>query len=63
MTMTDPISDLLTRIRNAHIANHDLLDVPASNVKMEICRILTEQGYLAGFAGLQAGPSRLSGNR
>jgi len=49
MTMTDPISDLLTRIRNAHIAKHDLLDVPASNVKKEICRILTEQGYLGGF--------------
>ncbi len=49
MTMTDPIADLLTRIRNAHTAKHDLLDVPASNVKKEICRILTEQGYLEGF--------------
>ena len=49
MTMTDPIADLLTRIRNAHTAKHDLLDVPASNVKTEICRILTEQGYLAGW--------------
>ena len=49
MTMTDPIADLLTRIRNAHTAKHDLLDVPASNVKNEICRILTEQGYLEGF--------------
>ena len=49
MTMTDPIADLLTRIRNAHTAKHDLLDVPASNVKNEICRIMTEQGYLNGF--------------
>ena len=49
MTMTDPIADLLTRIRNAHTAKHDLLDVPASNVKNEICRIMTEQGYLQGF--------------
>lgn len=49
MTMTDPIADLLTRIRNAHTAKHDLLDVPASSVKAEICRILTEQGYLDGF--------------
>ena len=47
--MTDPIADLLTRIRNAHTAKHDLLDVPASNIKNEICRILTEQGYLHGF--------------
>ena len=49
MTMTDPIADLLTRIRNAHIAKHDRLDVPASKVKSEICRILTEQGYISDY--------------
>ena len=42
MTMTDPISDLLTRIRNAHMMNHDRLSLPASNLGLEICRILKE---------------------
>jgi small subunit ribosomal protein S8 len=46
MSMTDPIADLLTRIRNAHRAKHDRLDVPASNLKMEVCRILKEEGYI-----------------
>lgn len=47
MSMTDPIADLLTRIRNAHLAKHDRLDVPASTLKAEVCRILNEQGYIA----------------
>ena len=46
MSMTDPVSDLLTRIRNAHLAKHDRLDVPASKLKLEICRLLMEQGYI-----------------
>jgi small subunit ribosomal protein S8 len=46
MSMTDPIADLLTRIRNAHRAKHDRLDVPASNLKLEVCRILKEEGYI-----------------
>lgn len=46
MSMTDPVSDLLTRIRNAHLAKHDRLDVPASNLKLEICKLLQEQGYI-----------------
>lgn len=52
MTMSDPIADLLTRIRNAHIAKHDRLDVPASKVKAEMCRILDEQGFIAGYEEL-----------
>lgn len=50
MTMTDPISDLLTRIRNAHLVNHDQLTVPASNLKLEVCRILKEQGYIDDYS-------------
>jgi small subunit ribosomal protein S8 len=50
MTMTDPISDLMTRIRNAQLVKHDRLDVPASRVKAEICRILKEQGYILDFS-------------
>ena len=46
MSMTDPIADLLTRIRNAHTVKHDRLDLPASKLKAEVCRILKEQGYI-----------------
>jgi small subunit ribosomal protein S8 len=46
MSMTDPIADLLSRIRNAHTAKHDRLDVPASRVKLEICRLLKESGFV-----------------
>lgn len=56
MSMTDPIADLLTRIRNAHIAKHDRLDVPASKLKMEICRLLREQGFIADY-----GPHEVEG--
>lgn len=50
MSMTDPIADLLTRIRNALIVNHDQLSLPASNLKLEVCRILKEQGYIEDYA-------------
>ena len=49
MTMTDPVADLLSRIRTAYMAKHDRLDVPLSKVKLEICRILKEQGYVESF--------------
>ena len=49
MAMTDPIADLLTRIRNAHLVKHDRLDVPVSKMKLEICRILKEQGYIEDY--------------
>jgi small subunit ribosomal protein S8 len=48
MAMTDPISDLLTRIRNAHLAGHEAVEVPYSRVKSEIVKILQEEGFLAG---------------
>jgi small subunit ribosomal protein S8 len=48
--LTDPISDYLTRIRNALIAAHEEVEVPASRLKKEMSRILQEQGYIAGFS-------------
>lgn len=47
--MTDPISDMLTRIRNAVTAKHTRVDLPASKLKAEIARILTDEGYIQGF--------------
>jgi small subunit ribosomal protein S8 len=47
--LTDPISDFLTRIRNALAADHTDVEVPASRLKKELARILTEQGYITGF--------------
>ena len=47
--MTDPIADMLTRIRNATLARHTRVDVPASTLKMEIARILEREGYIQGF--------------
>jgi small subunit ribosomal protein S8 len=47
--MTDPIADMLTRLRNAVTAKHPRVDVPASRLKMEIARILEDEGYIQGF--------------
>ena len=49
MTMTDPIADMLTRIRNANTVKHETVDVPASNIKKEIVRILLEEGFVSGY--------------
>ena len=49
MSMTDPIADLLTRIRNGMMARHRVVDVPASRLKVEIARILQQEGYVEGF--------------
>jgi small subunit ribosomal protein S8 len=46
MTMTDPIADMLTRIRNANMARHEKLEVPASKAKKEIARLLKEEGFV-----------------
>jgi small subunit ribosomal protein S8 len=47
--MTDPIADYLTRIRNAVMANHRVVEIPASNIKKEITRILFEKGYILNY--------------
>jgi small subunit ribosomal protein S8 len=49
MSLTDPVADFLTRIRNAIKARHQKLDVPASKLKTEIARILKEEGYIANY--------------
>ena len=49
MGMTDPIADMLTRIRNANSAKHDSVDVPASNMKKAIAQILVDEGYISSF--------------
>jgi small subunit ribosomal protein S8 len=49
MSMTDPVSDLLTRIRNATQARHETVDVPSSKMKLELVRILKEEGYIDNF--------------
>jgi small subunit ribosomal protein S8 len=49
MSLTDPVADFLTRLRNAHGARHQKLDVPASKLKLEIARILKEEGYVTNF--------------
>jgi len=49
MTMTDPIADMLTRIRNANTVGHSTVDIPSSKMKKSIAGILTEEGYIKGF--------------
>ncbi|MCI5848193.1 MAG: 30S ribosomal protein S8 [Lachnospiraceae bacterium] len=49
MTMSDPIADMLTRIRNANTAKHDTVDVPASKMKISIAEILLKEGYIKNF--------------
>ena len=54
--MTDPIADFLTRIRNAILARHRVVEVPASNIKKDITRILYEKGYILNFKFESEGP-------
>ena len=55
MTMSDPIADMLTRIRNANTAKHDTVDVPASKMKLAIADILLKEGYIAKYDVLEDG--------
>ena len=55
MQITDPIADMLTRIRNANSAKHETVDVPASNMKKAIAEILNEEGYIAGYQVIEDG--------
>ncbi|MBD5460439.1 MAG: 30S ribosomal protein S8 [Lachnospiraceae bacterium] len=55
MTMSDPIADMLTRIRNANTAKHDTVDVPASKMKLAIAQILLDEGYIKKFDVIQDG--------
>ena len=59
MTMTDPIADFLTRVRNALQADQEVVDIPASSFKAELARILSEQGYIEGYS---TEPARVGDN-
>ncbi|MGI5851822.1 MAG: 30S ribosomal protein S8 [Caldicoprobacterales bacterium] len=55
MVMTDPIADMLTRIRNALVVKHASINVPASNIKMAIADILKEEGFIKGYTRVEDG--------
>jgi small subunit ribosomal protein S8 len=59
--MTDPIADMLTRIRNAVVAKHTRVDMPASRLKADIARILQDEGYIQGFKLLDESPEKGGG--
>ena len=54
--ITDPIADLLTRIRNANTANHQTVDIPASKMKKAVAQILADEGFVSGIEELKDGP-------
>jgi small subunit ribosomal protein S8 len=53
MVMTDPIADMLTRIRNANQARHEKVLIPASRLKMDILKVLQDEGYISGFEKIE----------
>ncbi|GBD37826.1 30S ribosomal protein S8 [bacterium HR37] len=56
--MTDPIADMLTRIRNALVARHKTVEIPASRIKVEIARILKEEGYISDYTVVEEGVAK-----
>ena len=56
MSMTDPIADFLTRIRNAHLAKHDRLDVPHSKLKRNMCSLLKDEGFIEDYEVVESPP-------
>ncbi|MGI6175031.1 MAG: 30S ribosomal protein S8 [Christensenellales bacterium] len=58
MVVTDPIADMLTRIRNSLVAKHNMLDVPASNMKVAIANILLDEGFIKKFDLIESGPQK-----
>lgn len=56
MSMTDPVSDMLTRVRNANEGYKEQIDIPASNLKEQIARVLSEEGFVEGYERLDNGP-------
>ncbi|NCB98507.1 MAG: 30S ribosomal protein S8 [Bacteroidia bacterium] len=55
--MTDPISDFLTRVRNAYLAGHKVVEIPSSKMKLELTRILHEKGYILSYRLIEGTPS------
>ena len=58
MAMTDPIADMLTRIRNALMAGHQRVDIPSSRIKVEIARILKEEGFIENYRLIDLEPRK-----
>ena len=58
MTMSDPIADMLTRIRNANTAKHDTVDIPSSKMKLAIAEILFKEGYIAKYEVIEDGTAK-----
>ncbi len=54
--LSDPIADMLTRVRNANLASHDRVEMPASKLKAEVARVLQEEGYIAAFGTVGEAP-------
>jgi len=55
MSMSDPIADMLTRIRNGNVAKHDFIEVPTSKMKLAIVEILANEGYIKGYKTVKSG--------
>lgn len=58
MTMTDPIADMLTRIRNAVMVKHDYVTIPSSKVKLAIAKVLKDEGFIRDYESFEEGPGR-----
>ncbi|MCH7488376.1 MAG: 30S ribosomal protein S8 [Chloroflexi bacterium] len=58
MTMSDPIADMLTRIRNAVAVKHDYVNIPASKMKLSIAKVLKDEGFIRDFETFEEGPRR-----
>lgn len=57
--ITDPIADMLTRIRNANIAHHERVDIPASRLKKEVAKVLKDEGFIKGYEVVAGAPRDL----
>ena len=60
---TDPIADMLTRIRNANIVSHEKVEVPSSKLKIELAKLLKEEGFIADYSVKEVGTSDITGTR
>ncbi|MEX0786254.1 MAG: 30S ribosomal protein S8 [Dehalococcoidia bacterium] len=58
MTMTDPIADMLTRLRNAVAVRHDYVNIPASKIKLAIAKVLKDEGFIRDYETFEEGPRR-----
>ena len=56
MTMTDPVADMLTRVRNASLAHHESTSMPSSRIKVNLAKVLEQEGYIAGYSVEQTEP-------